>query len=171
MATPLRRLLLAAVVTIPALLVADWSAAQSRTSIGLGFNTVLSTKQGLGVGFRFRGARALNEDLSIAAGVGLTGFVLGGQDDASYLIDPQLSLIVTLGGDQPGRATYALGGFGIHYPTGSENEEARGPMLHAGMGWVRGLYSTRLFYELDPALIIGERKVQVAFPFRIGVIF
>jgi hypothetical protein len=39
------------------------------------------------------------------------------------------------------------------------------------MGWVRGLYATRLFYELDPAIVIGESRIDLIFPFRLGVIF
>lgn len=166
-----RRILFAAVILASVSPGATEVLAQPRTSIGLGFNAVLSTEQGLGIGFRFRGARPLNEDLSLAADVGAVGFVLSGRDDASYLFDPQISLIVTIGSSRPGRATYVLGGFGAYLPTGEDNKDSRGPTVHAGMGWVRGLYSTRLFYELDPALVIGEKGIDVVFPFRLGVIF
>jgi hypothetical protein len=40
-----------------------------------------------------------------------------------------------------------------------------------GIGWVRPLNETTLFYEINPALIIGESKSTVALPFRIGIIF
>lgn len=171
MALPVRSSLFAAVLLLSGLAPAPAARAQAHTSIGVGFNTVLSTAQGLGLGFRFRGARALNDDVSIAAGMGLTGFVLGGRDDADYLFDPQVSLIVTLGGPVPDRATYVLGGFGAYVPVGGDHQDRTGPTIHAGMGWVRGLYATRLFYELDPAIVIGESRVDLIFPFRLGVIF
>ncbi|NBW93796.1 MAG: hypothetical protein EBR20_05435 [Bacteroidetes bacterium] len=46
-----------------------------------------------------------------------------------------------------------------------------GPTLHAGVGWVKPLRESVLFYEVVPALVIGAEKVAVAIPFRIGVIF
>ncbi len=178
MTTLLRRFLLAAVTLVSALPLSTVASAQSRGSLGVGFNTLLSTEQGLGLGFRVRGAWPMNEDLSLAAGMAVTGFVLGGLDDADYLLDPQISLIVTIGSPQPDRATYVLGGFGAylpfgdgHHKPGEGHQDARGPTIHAGMGWVRGLYSTRLFYEIDPALVIGEAGIDLVFPFRLGVIF
>lgn len=178
MTTLLRRFLFAAVFLVSVISLAADSFAQTRASLGVGFNTVLSTEQGLGIGFRARGAWPMNDDLSLAAGMAITGFVLGGLDDADYLLDPQISLIVTIGSPQPDRATYVLGGFGAyipfgdgHHDTGEGHQDSRGPTIHAGMGWVRGLYSTRLFYEIDPALVIGESGIDLVFPFRLGVIF
>ncbi len=46
-----------------------------------------------------------------------------------------------------------------------------GPTLHGGFGWVQTLQSTTLFYEIDPALIIGKSSVDLVLPFRIGIIF
>ncbi len=145
------------------------SAQRSGPSIGVGFNSVLSAKQGLGLGFRVRAARAVNSDLSIAVGSGFTGFILGGRDDASYLLDPEFSAIVAIGSDRPDEATYLIGGVGAYLPISHSYEG--GPTIHGGMGWVRQLYETRLFYEVDPQLIIGETAISIAIPFRVGVIF
>ena len=144
-------------------------AQRSGPTLGIGFNTVLSAKQGLGIGFKVRAARAVNSDLSLAVGTGITGFVLAGRDDASYLFDPQFSAIVTVGSDRPDESAYLIGGVGAYIPI--KDDYAGGPTIHGGMGWVRQLYETRLFYELNPQLIIGETAISIAIPFRIGVIF
>lgn len=144
-------------------------AQRTGPNLGIGFNTVLSAEQGLGIGFRVRAARAVNSDLSLALCTGLTGFILGGRDDASYLLDPQFSAIVSVGSDRPDEATYLIGGVGGYFPISHSYEG--GPTIHGGMGWVRQLYETRLFYEVNPQLIIGETAVSIAIPFRIGVIF
>ena len=161
---------LAAVWMLPPV---DQATAQSmRPRFGLGFNTTLTTAEGvLGLGVRGRASAPINSNLSFAVDLGLTGFVLSGRDDATYVFDPQVSAIVTLDPRQP-RTPYIIGGIGAYVPFGenSDNDDG-GPTLHGGFGWVQTLENTTLFYEVNPALIIGETAVDLVLPFRIGIIF
>ena len=148
------------------------AAAQDlRPRFGLGVNTTLATTEGvLGLGVRGRVSAPVNPDLSFAVDLGFTGFVLRGRDDATYVFDPQVSAIVTLPA-QGNRSPYIIGGIGAYVPFDDEDDDEGGPTLHGGFGWVQSLQSTTLFYEIDPALIIGRSSVNLILPFRIGVIF
>ena len=149
------------------------TVAQSRNPrFGLGFNTLVSTAEGLGVGLRGRASAPVNTDLSLAVDFGFTGFVFEGRRDATYLFDPQVSAIITLPSDRR-RVPYVLFGFGGYVPFGDNDEGSRenGPTLHGGMGWVVPLNETSLFYEINPAVVVGENRVHLALPFRIGLIF
>jgi len=137
--------------------------------LGLGFNALLSAENGFGMGFRGRLSTPVNADLSFALDAGLTGFILGGRDDAIWIFDPQASVIVTLPGVE--KAPYLLTGIGGYLDPSDSGDTLTGPTLHAGVGWVKPLRESVLFYEVVPALIIGAEKVAVAIPFRIGVIF
>lgn len=138
---------------------------------GFGFHTTLTTGESLvGIGLRGRGSAPVNENLSFAIDVGVTGFVLKGRDDAKYLFEPQVSAIVTV---DPGnsRSPYILGGLGGHIPFGRERlREDGGPTVHLGVGWVRSLSSVSLFFELNPALIIARTSVGLALPVRFGIV-
>lgn len=144
-------------------------AQLSRARFGMGLNTMLSSDDGLGIGFRGRVSSPVNSDLSFAGDLGITGFVLGGREDATYVIDPQISAIVTLQGVE--RAPYVLAGIGGYFVASGDINTNEGPTIHVGVGWVRALRETLLFYEVDPALIIGSDSVGLSIPFRIGVIF
>lgn len=148
------------------------AAQELRPRFGLGFNTLLTTADGvLGLGLRGRASAPVNADLSFAVDLGFTGFILGGRDDATYVFDPQVSAIVTLNAQQQ-RTPYILGGVGAYIPFGEGNQSSeRGPTLHGGFGWVQNLDATTLFYEVDPAIIIGETAIDLVLPFRIGIIF
>ena len=147
------------------------AAAQTSPRFGVGFNTMLSSEDGFGIGFRGRAAAPVNLDLSIAIDIGFTGFMLNGRRNANYVFDPQLSAIVNLP-PRDDQAMYVLFGFGGYVPIGDDTEgQQGGPTIHLGVGWVRALRETSLFYEVDPALIIGENSVDIAVPLRIGVIF
>lgn len=147
-------------------------AAQALSPrFGVGFNTLLSTADGIGLGFRGRASAPVNADLSLAVDLGFTGFILQGRDDATYIFDPQASVIVNLP-YQPRQLGYLLFGVGAYVPTGDNAADAEGgPTLHLGIGWVHALKESSLFYEIDPALIIGEESVDLALPLRIGLIF
>ncbi len=137
--------------------------------IGIGVNSMLSTSDGLGIGFRGRASAPVNADVSIALDAGFTGFILGGRDDASYIFDPQASAIVNL----PRTSTelsYLMFGLGAYVPMG-ETTSRSGPTIHFGYGRVRVLQETSLFYEFNPALIIAQDRVHLALPVRIGIIF
>ena len=156
-------------VVISILFSASASAQLSNARFGVGFNTLLSSEDGLGIGFRGRISSAINADLSVALDLGMSGFILNGRDDASYVIDPQISLIVTMPGVE--RASYLIGGMGAYINTTDRKNTLEGPTIHFGIGWVRALRESVLFYEIDPALVIGKDAVGVAIPLRIGIIF
>ena len=146
-------------------------AQQMRPRFGLGFNTTLTTAEGvLGLGLRGRVSAPVNADLSFAIDLGMTGFILGGRDDATYVFDPQVSAIITLNASEQ-RTPYIIGGIGAYVPFGNDSDDDGGPTLHGGFGWVQNLQNTTLFYEIDPALIIGKTAVDLVLPFRIGIIF
>lgn len=147
------------------------AAAQPLTPrFGLGFETMLHTDDGLGFGFRGRASAPVNADLSFAVDLGVLGYVLEGRDDATVVFDPQVSAIVTL--PRAGRrAPYFLAGIGAYLPLSETGDKSSGPSLHGGLGWVRVLSETTVFYEVNPALVIGRESVQVAIPFRVGFIF
>jgi len=147
----------------------DARAQLADARFGLGFNTLLSADNGFGMGFRGRLSTPINADLSFALDAGLTGFILGGRDDATWIIDPQASLIVTLPGVE--KAPYLLTGIGGYIDPSDSGDTLTGPTLHVGVGWVKPLRESVLFYEVAPALIIGADKVAGVIPFRIGVIF
>lgn len=147
------------------------SAAQSQPRFGVGLQLLGSTagEGNFGPGFRFRVSAPINRDLSFAIGSSFTGFIFEGQDDASYAFDPQASLIVTL----PERGTeslYFMGGAGAFVPFGETDADA-GPTFHFGIGKVWLLRDTSLFFEFDPALVVGEEQTDVLLPVRLGVIF
>ncbi len=157
-----------------ALLLVSTADAQEKPPprFGFGFNGMLSTVDGFGLGFRGRIAAPINTDLSAALDLGLTGFILGGRDDATYVFDPQVSMIITLPfrGNQ---APYLMGGVGAYLAfEDSDNDENAdgGPTIHLGIGRVQQLNATTIFYEINPALIVGETAVDLVLPFRIGVI-
>lgn len=145
------------------------TAQSVNPRIGIGVNSMLSTSDGLGIGFRGRASAPVNADVSIALDAGFTGFILGGRDDASYIFDPQASAIVNL----PRTSTelsYLMFGLGAYVPMG-ETTSRSGPTIHFGYGRVRVLQETSLFYEFNPALIIAQDRVHLALPVRIGIIF
>lgn len=139
---------------------------------GLGFNTTASTQDGIGIGMRLRGSAPVNQDLSFAIDLGLTGFIFEGRDEATYLVDPQISAIVSVPDTRPDRLTYFMGGFGAYLPFDADdsNRDAA-PTLHFGVGRVHLLTETSLYYEINPGLIIGEERVGFLLPIRGGVIF
>jgi hypothetical protein len=144
-------------------------AQLANARLGIGLNTMLSSDDGLGIGFRGRMAAPINSDLSFAFDAGLTGFVFDGRRNATWIIDPQVSLIVTLEGQE--RAPYLLTGVGGYIPVGEDTGTEGGPAIHAGVGWIKLLRESTLFYEVIPALVVGENSVSVSIPFRIGIIF
>lgn len=147
------------------------TAAQTRNPrFGLGFNTLLSTPDGLGFGLRGRASAPINADLSVALDAGFTGFILQGRRDATWLFDPQVSAIITMP-TRTDKAPYFLAGLGAYVPLSNEEESASGPTIHAGMGWVRLLHETTFYYEVNPALIIDLDTIHLALPLRVGVIF
>lgn len=155
-----------------AMLTAAPAAAQNLSPrFGIGLGGMLSTEDGFGLSLRGRASAPINADFSAAVDLGVTGFVLGGTEDAVYIFDPQLSAIVTLPSTSGNRLPYLLAGVGAYLPITETDRSISGPTIHAGIGWVQALRETSLFYEIDPALVIGEDSVDLIIPFRIGLIF
>lgn len=144
--------------------------AQQQPRFGLGIQALGSTADNsVGPGLRLRVSAPLNREVSLGVGTGLTGYIFQGRDDASYAFDPQASVIVTL----PGMGTeslYFLGGGGAYVPFGNTTAES-GPTFHLGVGKAWLLNESSLFFEFDPALLVGREDTMVLIPFRIGVIF
>jgi hypothetical protein len=163
---------------VASLFVTAWAAAPAaaqqtdvRPRFGLGLDAHANTREGFGPGLRLRVSAPLNADLSVAFSMAAIGFVLQGRDEATYAIDPQASLIVTLppSSRAPNRVTYILGGVGAYVPLGDDGETA--PSLHLGLGRAHALTDISFYYEFDPAILIGEESVQFTFPLRFGLIF
>lgn len=133
---------------------------------GIGFSVLAAEQDGVGLGLRGRAAFPLNSNLSLAADIGITGFIFGGRDDAEYAFDPQLSFIVTLPGRD--RAPYVMAGVGAYVSTG---DAEGGPFFHFGIGRAQLLGETSVFYEIDPAIVIEQNGVNFNLPLRFGIIF
>ena len=169
-----RRLHLAVLLLVSSwLLLPPKSTAQDRlleTRFGIGLNTVLSVNNGFGLGFRGRVSSPVNSDFSLAIGMGFTGFVLRGRDDASFVFDPQLSGIINI--PQQGEAqVYLLAGIGAFVPISAASSNESGPLIHFGIGRVEPLRESSFYDEINPAVVIGETKVEFVLPFRVGIIF
>lgn len=137
---------------------------------GMSLNSVLSFDDGFGLGAHGRASAPLNADLSAAVDMGVTGFVLEGRSNATYVVTPGLSLIVNLP-DYRNRLTYLVAGFGAYLPVNREDDSDGGPTFNIALGQVMGLRETSLFYEVMPSLIIAEQSVKPVLAGRIGVIF
>lgn len=162
---------------LPLLLATSAASAQATMSpprFGAAFNALVSLPDdGLGMGLRGRASIPLNADLSLALDLGASGFILRGSRDATYVVEPQLSLIINLPNARwttDKRFMYMLAGAGAYVPTGDEDAKG-GPTIHGGVGWVMPLNETSVFYEIDPALVIAPDRVGLAIPFRVGLIF
>ena len=141
---------------------------------GIGLNTVLSVNNGFGLGFRGRVSSPVNADFSLAIGMGFTGFVLQGRDQAVFVFDPQLSGIITLperGNFNAPALVYLMAGIGAFVPLTESSSDESGPSIHFGIGRVSSLTESSFFYEINPAVVIGSSKVEFILPFRVGIIF
>lgn len=157
------------VLAMAALQALPSNAQDAAPRFGFGTSLVASTADDLGFGIMGRVSVPLNADVSIGLDASAVGFVLGGRDDSRWVLTPQISAIVTLPGAL--KAPYILAGFGGYIPTTELSGSKGGPTIHAGIGWVRQLTQSTLYYEFDPSLIIEASEVEVALPMRIGIIF
>ena len=174
-----RLLALAGLAATPVL--APTATAQSGAitpRFGVAFNGLVVIPDGVGLGIRGRAAVPVNSDLSMALdlGVNAMGVIFGGRNNADWVVDPTVSVVINLPNGQVGgrRFSYLLAGVGGYFPTGTNenNEDLKGgPTLHAGIGWVTPLNETSVFYEVNPALIIADSRTSVMLPVRIGLIF
>ena len=156
---------------LTALLLAAPAFSQAAPArIGAGIDAVIvplragDVDPGVGLGLRGRIALPLNSDLSGAASLGVSANLAG---SAVLTATPQVSLIVSLPGS--GRSVrYLLGGFGGYIPLSGGGG---GTTLHAGFGWAVPLSETSLYFEIDPAIVVGSSETTVVVPVRVGVIF
>ncbi len=137
---------------------------------GIALNGLLSFDDGLGIGALGRASAPINADLSAAVDLGVTGFILEGRTNATYVVTPGISLIVNLP-DYRNKLTYLVAGFGAYLPVNRDDNSDGGPTFNIGLGQVMGLRETSLFYEVMPSLIVGEKNVKPTLAGRIGVIF
>ena len=157
------------------LLAPDSQAQSSSSRFGFGFTPTLTTdsKRPVGLGLHGRISFPVTTDFSIAAGAGLTGFILQGRDDAGYFVTPQILGIVTLDA-QNYRSPYVLFGLGGYFSIFSdteEEEEISGPTVVGGMGWAFSLSSqTSVYLEVLPSLVIGSENTYIILPLNIGVV-
>ena len=136
---------------------------------GMSINALYSTPQGVGMGIRGRASMPINADISTALDLGFTGFVLEGWRGADYLFEPQISLIITPPPERL-RAGYIFLGMGGYLPLAG-NRDTSGPTIHIGLGRAHGFGESAVFYEINPALIIGSEKLGFLLPVRLGIIF
>lgn len=149
--------------------VAGIAHAQQQSRIGVGLQMLGSTAgDNVGPGFHFRGSTALNQDISLAVGSGVTGFIFRGRDDAAFALDPQVSAIVSFLNREE-ETTYVLGGGGAYVPFGDTSTNS-GPTFHLGVGRAWLLRDSSLFFEFNPALLVGEETTTLVLPLRVGVI-
>ena len=136
---------------------------------GMSLNALYSTPQGVGLGIRGRASMPITADISTALDLGFTGFVLEGWRGADYLFEPQISLIITPPPTRL-RAGYIFLGMGGYLPLAG-NKDISGPTIHIGLGRAHGFGGSAVFYEINPALIIGGEGLGFVLPVRIGIIF
>lgn len=158
-----------------ALLVAGmWAApatAQQLPRFGIGLNTQLALPDGLGIGAHGRVSAPVNADLSIMLDLAGTGFIFQGRRNATYILTPQMGVVVNIHQQRYRDPIYLLAGFGGYLPVNSPRSDQGGPTFHVGVGSIISLQETSLYYEVNPALIVAEEKVGIALPFRMGIIF
>ncbi|HEY5565287.1 MAG TPA: hypothetical protein VIL33_06825 [Rhodothermia bacterium] len=121
----------------------------------------------VGLAVRGRISKPLNSDVSLAGTVGFYAFVFNGTDTADYILNPEVSAIVTLNGQN--RFPYLLVGAGGLFPTDGD-EEARFE-AHAGYGLVWPLTSASVFLEVTPTLAFQPSGTTFVIPVAVGMIF
>lgn len=169
------RLLLTAALALAALP----SAAQPARSygstpprIGVGFDLVATPPgqsllpSGVALGIRGRAALPVNADVSVAGDLGLAAQLFRGRDEATYVFNPQVGAIATIGRGQTAR--YVMGGFGGFLPL---DGSGGGPTVHVGYGWAVPMSETSFYLEVNPSLLVGQRETTVVLPVRAGLIF
>lgn len=147
------------------------AVAQQMPRFGIGLNTQLALPEGLGLGAHGRVSAPVNADLSVMLDLAATGFIFQGRKNATYILTPQMGVVVNINQQRYRDPIYLLAGFGGYLPVNSPRSETGGPTFHIGIGSVLSLQETSLYYEVNPALIVAEERVGIALPFRMGIIF
>jgi len=144
---------------------------QQLPRFGLGLNTQVALPDGLGIGAHGRVSAPVNADLSIMLDLAGTGFIFQGRRNATYILTPQVGVVVNINQQRYRDPIYLLAGFGGYLPVNSPRSDQGGPTFHVGIGSVISLQETSLYYEVNPALIVGENRVGISLPIRMGIIF
>ena len=121
-----------------------------------------------GIGARFRVSWPLGSDISLAAGLGIVGFVFDDQSNDDYALNPQGSIFYQLPGYTWAPYVF-LGGGGMISVTGPEGFIAA-PSIHAGYGWARYLGSVSAFAEMNPVLVMRDETAKFVLVLRTGLI-
>ncbi len=168
-----RRLLFSLVAILAAGLCESAIAQNNTMRFGIGTGLVLNPSNDsiaddeVGLAVLIRLSKPVNADVSLAAGVGLFAFAFNGTEHADYVVNPQVSLVVTLGGEK--RFPYLLAGVGGLFPTDSaENAQFA---IHIGYGWIWPMKSASAFFEINPSLAFQANSTTIILPLRIGLIF
>lgn len=159
-----------AAVIVGTLLPCTPARAQLSPQIGGGMQITGSTAvKSAGPGLFLRASQPITQEVSLAAGMAGTGYVLEGGSQATYTVDLEASAIVTL--PTPSRsANYLMGGGGIHVPIGND-AFSTGPTAHLGIGRIWALGESTLFAEVVPTLWIRTTQASMTLPIRGGIIF
>lgn len=155
---------------VGSLLLCSPARAQLSPQIGGGMQVTGSTAvKSAGPGLFLRASQPITQEVSLAAGMAGTGYVLEGGRQATYTLDLEASAIVTL--PTPSRsANYLMGGAGIHMPFGNDAFSA-GPTAHLGIGRIWALGESTLFAEVAPTLWVRKTQASLTLPIRGGIIF
>lgn len=145
------------------------AGAQSQSRFGIGAHILGSTADNnVGPGLRVRVSKPVNQDVSLAIGSGITGYIFSGRDDAAFALDPQLSAIVSFESKR-NEITYVLGGAGAYVPFGDTSTDS-GPTFHLGVGRAWLLTESSLFFEFNPGFLVGKERTTLVLPLRVGII-
>jgi len=149
------------------------AAQDNNTKFGLGVGLVANptdddlASDDVGLAVRGRISKPMNSDVSLAGSVGLYAFAFNGTDTADYILNPDLSLVVTLNGQS--RFPYLLVGAGGLFPTNGD-KRARFE-AHAGYGLAWPLTSVSVFLEVMPTIAFQESSTTFVVPLVVGMIF
>jgi len=166
-------LTLCALLTAVLGVTAQISAQDNNTKFGLGVGFVANptdddlASDDVGMAVRGRISKPMNSDVSLAGSVGFYAFAFNGTTTADYILNPELSLVVTLNGQT--RFPYLLVGAGGLFPTDGD-KRARFE-AHAGYGLAWPLTSVSVFLEVNPTLAFEESSTTFVVPLVMGMIF
>jgi hypothetical protein len=168
------RLSITVLVVIAGLIsVADCAGQPMATRFGFGVGAVVNpsnpdvSDDDLGIDFRARLSQPISERVSFAVGLG-TFMFSDAQQEAEFVLNPQVMLIATLDGVR--RFPYIVAGVGAVLPV---DQDRTGQLaIHAAYGWAWPFGSrASVFAEINPMLAFAKEKVALMVPVRLGLIF
>lgn len=150
----------------------DTRAQELSTRFGLGVGAVINpshhevSEDDLGIDLRVRISQPVTGAFSLAAELGT--FIFSHEERTEYVLNPQVLLIATLGGDR--RFPYLMAGVGAVLPAEQDKESQL--EVHVGYGWAWP-FGARMsaFVEINPLVAFREEGIAVMVPVRGGLIF